>query len=150
MLGVREMHACNARLVIGSACALWGASAVDGLVPHFTDDVVFVVHARPNAPSMLGEGLGKVLLEQRLQSVLDEVEVESFKMQGHSFATDGFWYFSRVRYRYRHRVSRLIIEGTMRQKWGLVGAKIAHLEIFHDSDRMRAFYDVAGLAACDA
>src|SRR5262245_52447799 len=51
------MHACDARLVISSACALWGAGAVDGLVPHFTDDVVFVVHARPSAPSLLGEGL---------------------------------------------------------------------------------------------
>ncbi len=82
--------------------------------------------------------------------MLDEVEIQSFRMQRHSFVTDGFWYFSRVNFLYRHRVSHLMIEGTMRQKWGLVGTKIAHFEIFHDSDRMRAFYDVAGSAACDA
>jgi hypothetical protein len=144
------MHACDARLVISSACALWAAGAVNGLLLHFTDDVVFAVHARPNAPSLLGEGLGRVLLERRLEAVLDQIEVQSFKVYRQSFTTDGFWYFSRASFRYRHRVSRLIIEGTMRQKWGLVGARIAHFEIFHDSDRMRAFYDVAGLAACNA
>ena len=144
------MHARNARLVINSACALWSASEVGGLLPHFVEDVFFAVHARPSAPSMLGEGLGKVLLESRLEALLDEVEVQSYRMLTHSFMTDGFWYFSRVHYRYRHRVSGLVIDGTMRQKWGFVGTKIAHCEIFHDSDRMRAFYDVAGLTACNA
>ena len=143
------MHTSNARLVIGSACALWAAGELAGLLPHFVDDVVFTVHARPRAPSMLGEGLGKVLLARRFEAMLDEVEVQAFKLQKHSYATDGFWHYSRAAYRYRHHASGMIIEGSMRNRWGFVGTRIAHFEVFHDSDRMRAFLDVAGLAACD-
>jgi hypothetical protein len=144
------MYARNARLVISSACALWSASEVGGLLPHFVDDVYFAVHALPSAPSMLGAGLGKALLKKRLEALLDEVEVESYRPIVRSFTTDGLWHFNRVHYRYRHRANGLVIEGTMRQKWGLVGTRIAHFEIFHDSDRMRAFYDVGGLATCHA
>jgi ketosteroid isomerase-like protein len=143
------MAASDIRRVIVGACALWEAGDLPRLLSHFMDDVVFTVHARANAPSMLGDGLGKVLLARRLEALLDEVEVETFDLHEHSLTTDGIWHFCRVSYRYRHHASGEMIEGSMRQKWGFVGAGVAQFEIFHDADRMRAFYDFAGRIACN-
>ena len=140
------MSASEARRVLGSACALWAAGDLPRLLSHFVDDVVFSVHSRPRAASLVGEGLGKILFAQRLEMLLDQVEVLAFDLQG--VTTDGLWHCSRVRYRYRHHASRMLIDGTMRHKFGFVGDKIAHFELFHDTHRMRAFYDMAGLAAC--
>ena len=144
------MQASDARLVLGNACALWEAGDLPRLLSNFLDDVVFSAHARPQAPSMLGQGLGKVLFARRLEALLDQVEVLAFALQEQSVTRDGIWYWSRVTYRYRHHASRMIIEGSMRHKWGFVGKRIAHFELFHDADRMRAFYDVAGLMTCSA
>ncbi len=143
------MAAGDAGRVIASACALWEAGDLPRLLPHFMDDVVFMVHARANAPSMLGQGLGRVLLARRLEALLDEVEVKSFDLQEQSLTTDGLRHFCRVAYRYRHRASGVMIEGNMRQRWGFVGTRVAQFEVFHDADRMRAFYDYAGRAPCN-
>ena len=34
----------------------------------------------------------------------------------------------------------------MRHKWRFVGDEIAHFELFHDSPRMHAFYNLAAAA----
>jgi hypothetical protein len=38
------------------------------------------------------------------------------------------------------------VDGAMRHKWRFVGDEIAHFELFHDSERMRAFYKMAAAA----
>lgn len=142
------MSANGARLVVADACASWAAGDVHGLLSLFVDDVVFSVHSRPGAASLVGEGLGKVLFAQRLEMLLDQVEVVVFDLS--NVTTDGFWHHCRVRYRYQHRANRMIIDGSMRHKFAFVGHKIAHFELFHDTHRMRAFYDLARLPACSA
>ena len=39
------------------------------------------------------------------------------------------------------------IDGTMRHRWRFVGDEVAHFELFYDSPRMRAFYDLAAVEA---
>ena len=138
------MTASKARLVIGEACRLWASGNVPDLLPLLLDDVVFAVHGSPGAPTVVGEGLSKVLFAHRLAAVLDKIEVVNFDLQGAT--SDGLWHYGRVRYCYRHRANDLVIEGTMRQKFRFVGDRIAHFELFHDAARMRAFYDMASLA----
>jgi hypothetical protein len=137
------MSASNARLVVDRACALWAQGKLTKLLRLFVDDAVFAVPSCPQAASFLGEGVGKVLFAQRLEMLLDLVEVLAFDPVG--MTTDGLWHYSRVRYRYRHHASRLVISGTMRQKIGFVGDSIAHYQLFHDTRRMRAFYAMADL-----
>jgi hypothetical protein len=142
------MSASEARLVVGRACALWAQGNLTRLLPLFIDDVVFAVPSCPQAPSFLGEGLGKVLLAQRLEMLLDQIEVLAFKPV--SSVSDGLWHVNRVCYLYRHHASRHVIAGTMRQRFAFVGDKIAHYQLFHDTHRMRAFYDLAAHDACAA
>ena len=131
--------------VLGKACGLWGDSDLPALLALFRDDVVFSVHGRPSAASIVGKGMGKALFAHRLEALLDEFAVLDFQLQ--SVTTDWLWYYARVGYRYRHHASGLIIDGTMRHQWGFVGDRIAHFELFHDADRMRAFLDMAALVA---
>jgi hypothetical protein len=139
------MSASHARLIVASACALWAEGKLTKLLRLFANDSVFAVHSQPHAPSLVGEGVGKALLAQRLEAVLDQVEVQEFDPVG--LTSDGIWHYSRVRFRYRHHVSRLVIAGTMRQKFGFVGERIAQYDLFHDAHRMRAFYNLATHAA---
>jgi hypothetical protein len=55
----------------------------------------------------------------------------------------GNWILARVRYRYRHRLTRLEIDGTMRQFFRLERDSIVHWEIVHDVQRMAAFFDLS-------
>jgi hypothetical protein len=138
----------HAGLVIGRACALWAQGRVSKLLSLLVDDVVFAVPSRPEAASFLGEGVGRMLFAERLEMLLDQIEVLAFDPG--SLATDGLWHVNRVAYRYRHRASGLVIAGTMRQRFAFVGDRIAHYQLLHDTHRMRAFYDLAARDACAA
>jgi hypothetical protein len=133
-------------LVLGDACASWREGNIAGVLAHLLDDVVFNVHALPGKASIVGEGMGKALFGNRLAMLLDEIEVQRFDLQG--VVRHGLWHFSRVEYIYRHRATGMRIDGSMRHQWGFVGARIGHFEVFHDSARMCAFFDMAGLLAC--
>jgi ketosteroid isomerase-like protein len=139
------MSASDARRVLGRACALWADGDLPGLLSHFVDDVVFTVHARPHGASLVGEGMSRALFAHRLESLLDHFAVLDFQLQ--SMTTDGLWHYTRVGYSYRHHASGLVLDGTMRHKWGFVDDKIAHFELYHDAARMRAFLDMAMLVA---
>ncbi len=135
----------KSRLVADRACTLWAEGRLTQLMSLVVDDLVFAVPSCPQAASFLGEGVGRDELERRLERLLGQIEVLSFEPL--SWASDGLWLVNRVAYRYRHRSSRLVIGGTMRQRFAFVGDKIAHYQLLHDTRRMRAFYD---LAACCA
>jgi ketosteroid isomerase-like protein len=140
------MSASNARLIVGSACALWAEGELTKLLRLFAEDTVFAVHSRPQAPSFVGEGVGRLLLAERLEMLLDEIQVLDFEPVG--LTSDGIWHYSRVRYTYRHYANGVVISGTMRQKFGFVGTRIAQYELFHDTHRMRAFYNLAAHHPC--
>jgi hypothetical protein len=135
------MRIDNSCLVFRDACASWRKGNLRALLTSFEDDLVFSVHARRNAPSLVGEGFGKNLFAQRLEVLLDDFTVREFEPE--YVWNSGFWHYARVRFLYQHRVSGLLIDGTMRYKMGFVGDKIGHFQLFHDSDRMHAFLEMA-------
>ena len=135
------MLARHARLILGDAYASWEGGDVLRTLSYFTDDVVFAVHSSPDAASLVGGGLGREDFGDRLEMFLREFAVEDFRLQ--QVTAKGLWVQSRVLYRYRHRASGMEVDGTMRHKWRFVGDEIAHFELFHDSPRMHAFYNLA-------
>jgi ketosteroid isomerase-like protein len=139
------MPASGARLVVADAFASWAAGDLRGLRSVLAEDLVFSVYSRPEAPSVVGEGLGRTQFLRRLERLLDHVDVLAFDPV--NITSDGLWHHARVRFRYRHLANRIVIDGTMRHRFGFVGSRISHFELFHDTHRMRAFYDMGRLPA---
>jgi ketosteroid isomerase-like protein len=135
------MLASHARLILGDAYASWEEGDVLRTLSYFTDDVVFAVHSSSDAASLVGAGLGRDEFGRRLEMFLRQFEVEEFALQ--RVTTKGVWVRSSVAFRYRHRISGMAVDGTMRHKWLFLGDEIAHFELFYDSPLMRAFYKLA-------
>lgn len=138
------MRVHQAHLILGEACRRWEEGNVQHLLALFLEDVAFVVHSRGWAQSMVREGVGRALLGERLQMLLDQVEVQSFVLT--DVRMDGVRVGGWFNYCYRHRANGLQVEGTMRHKFGFVGDRIAHFELINDTHLLRAFYDMPGCA----
>jgi ketosteroid isomerase-like protein len=143
--GVREMQASHARLILNDVYASWEGGDLLTTLSYFAVSVTFAVHSMPDAASLVGAGMGRNDFGERLEVFLRKFEVEDFKLQ-HPVTTNGIWLQSRVAFRYRHRATGWDVDGTMRHKWRFVGDEIAHFELFHDSPRMHAFYNLAAAA----
>jgi ketosteroid isomerase-like protein len=132
------MLADSGRLILNDAYAAWESGDLLNTLSYCRRSVVFAVHASPGAASLIGAGIGRDNFGDRLETFLRLFEVQDFKLQ--QVTANGLWLHSRAYFRYRHRASRMEVDGTMRHKWLFVGDEIAHFELFHDSPRMRAFY----------
>ena len=134
----------HARLILGDAYASWEGGDILGALSYVTADLEFAVHASSDAGSLVGTGSGRDEFGRRLESFLRQFEVKAFALQ--QVSVKGLWVQSRASFRYRHRASGMEVDGAMRHKWRFVGDEIAHFELFHDSERMRAFYKMAAAA----
>jgi ketosteroid isomerase-like protein len=138
------MQASHARLILEDVYASWERGDLPTTLSYFARCVVFVVHASPKAPSLIGVGFGRDRFGQKLALFLEQFKVENFELLGVRADGDGFC--SSVAYKYIHRASGLGIEGRMRHTWLFVGDEIAHFELFTDSPRLHAFYTLAAAA----
>ena len=128
------------RLIIDAVYTSWEAGDLRSMMNCFSETVAFAVHP-PNSTSYIGQGRGKALLQRRLARFLSEVEVVDYETW--SVTPRGGWIDCRVCYHYRHRKSNMEIDGTQRHRWRLVGGKVVHLGIIHDTRRFGAFLDLA-------
>jgi ketosteroid isomerase-like protein len=135
------MLARHASLILGDVYACWERGALDATLSYCMPDMAFAVHASQDAPSFVGSGVGRDAFGQRLEEFARQFAVEAFRL--HLLRTEGIMLVSTVAFRYRHRATRLDVDGHMRHKWLFVGDEIAGFELFHDARRMRAFYDLA-------
>ena len=132
------------RLIIDAVYTSWEAGDLQSMMHCFSDTVAFAVHP-PFSTSYLGQGRGKALLERRLARFLSEVQVVDY--QTSSVAARAGWIDCRVRYHYRHRKSQMEIDGTQRHQWRVVGGKVVHFDVIHDTRRFGAFLDLAARTA---
>ena len=136
---MREQHA---RLILHDLYSSWEGSDLFGTLSYFAPSTVFAVHATEGA-SLIGAGKGLDDLGNRLEEFLQRVEVREFKLL--QVVSKGLWTQSRAYFRYRHRNGNMEVDGTMRHLWKFIGDEVAHFELFHDSQCMRAFYAMAAL-----
>jgi ketosteroid isomerase-like protein len=138
------MQASHARLILEDVYASWEGGDLLTTLSYFAVSLMFVVHSSPNAPSLVGLGFSRDRFGEKLELFLSQFKVEDFKLLG--LRADGDGFCSSVAYRYIHRASGLDVEGRMRHTWQFAGDEIAHFELFTDSPRMRAFYEMAAVA----
>ena len=139
------MNAGNACLILGDLYKSWERGDLRGTLSYFVANVVFAVHSADNGTSLVGKGIGRSLLSDRLEECLGHFEVRKFKLG--PVSVKGVWVQSRAAFLYRDRTTGMEIDGTMRHRWRFVGDEVAHFELFYDSPRMRAFYDLAAVEA---
>jgi hypothetical protein len=133
----------HARLILCDLYSSWEGGDLFGTLSYFAPSAAFAVHATPKGASLIGAGTGLDDLGNRLEKFLHRVEVREFRLL--QVVSKGFWTQSRAYFRYRHRNGSMEVDGTMRHLWKFVGDEIAHFELFHDSQCMRAFYAMAAL-----
>lgn len=137
------MVADDAHLILGDVYASWERGDLPTTLSYFAESVVFAVHATLDSGSLIGAGFGRYDFGDRLEMFLHRFKVQEFELK--QVTAKGLWLQSRAHFRYRHRTTGMEIDGTMRHKWRFVGDEIAHFELFHDSQRMRAFYAMTAL-----
>lgn len=133
----------HAGLILSDLYSSWERGDLFGTLSYFAPSAVFAVHAMPESASLIGAGTGLDDLGDRLEKFLHRVEVREFKLL--QVVSKGLWTQSRAYFRYRHRNGSMEVDGTMRHLWKFIGDEIAHFELFHDSQCMRAFYAMAAL-----
>jgi hypothetical protein len=115
------MLAHHARLILADVYATWERGDLDTTLSYCTSH--------------------RDALAFQLERFARQFAVEEFRLQ--LLRTEGILLVSTVAFRYRHRATRLDVDGQMRHKWLFIGDEIAGFELFHDARRMRAFYDLA-------
>jgi len=132
------MPECGAGLILEDVYASWEEGDLLSTLSYFAKGVTFAVHSTPDGASLIGAGFGRDYFGDRLEMFLRRFEVQQFKLQ--QVTAVGVCVQSRAFFKYRHRVSGMEVDGTMRHVWRFAGDEIADFELFHDSPRMRAFY----------
>jgi ketosteroid isomerase-like protein len=133
------------RLILEAMYASWAAKDLDAVLSCCSDDIVFVIHVPPEVMPFAGETRGKAALVPRLRMILDNFDFLEYRP---TFISDeGEEFHSQVHYHFRHKTTQHDIEGTMRHVWRVKDDKIVRLEEFHDTPRVRAFFELLAESA---
>ncbi|KAB2910774.1 MAG: nuclear transport factor 2 family protein [Hyphomicrobiaceae bacterium] len=135
------------RLIVESVYVSWEAGDLPAMLRCFANDIKFAVH-HSGVATFIGEGQGKAQLAERLGRFLLEYDVVDYGTT-QIYENDGV-VDCRVRYEYRHRMTGMEIDGTMRHIWRVVDGKIVSFEVIHDAQRMSAFFELAARACSSA
>jgi ketosteroid isomerase-like protein len=127
--------------VLCAAYSAWEDDDLPALMDMVAEDIVFAVNVPRGSKTYVGKGIGKAAFEAGLRRLLVEWEVIEYRPLW--TRKHGFWQRVQVAYCYRERRTGLMIEGTMRHLWRVVGDEIVQLEVHFDHPRMDAFRRLA-------
>ena len=127
--------------VLCAAYTAWEDGDLPALMDMIAEDIVFAVNVPRGSKSYVGKGIGKADFEARLRRLLAAWEVLEYRPLWTK--KHGLWHRVLVAYCYKERRTGLMIEGTMRHHWRVVGDEIVQLEIHFDHPRMDAFRRLA-------
>lgn len=133
------------RLLLEALYASWAAKDLNAVLSCFSDDIVFAMHVPPDLIPFAGETRGKDALVPRLQMILDDFDFLQYRPI--HIVDEGGVLHSQVRYHFRHKATGYDIDGTMRHVWQVEGDQIVRLEEFHDTPRVKTFFELLAQSA---
>jgi len=133
------------RLVVEALYASWAAKDLRAVLSCLSDDIFFAMHVPPELIPFAGETRGKAALIPRLQMILDDFDFLQYRPI--HIVDEGDVLHSQVRYHFRHKATGYDIEGTMRHVWQIEGDQIVRLEEFHDTERVKTFFELLAQSA---
>jgi ketosteroid isomerase-like protein len=125
----------------------WQARDKPATLEFLTEDVVFALFIPQEIVPFGGETTGKGATSDRLQTILDQFDTLAY--EGTVTRTEGDTVYGKVAYRFRHKVSGEVIDGTMRQVLLVRNGRIAKLSEHHDVELIRAFMRLVAQSAAD-
>lgn len=136
------------RLIIEATYASWAAQDLAAVGSCLHNDAVYLLHLPAGAWPISGAVRGRARILKSLGEILRDFEVLEYRPLKITEA-DGIW-TSRARIHYGHRATGLSYEATISNAWTVRGDRIAHFEVFHDTARLRAFFELVSKAGIDA
>jgi ketosteroid isomerase-like protein len=128
------------RVILEALYASWAVKDLSAVLSCCSDDIVFAIHVPPEVMPFAGETRGKDALVPRLQMILDDFDFLIYRPT--LIADEGEALHSQVRYHFRHKATGYDIEGSMRHVWKVEGDQIVRLEEFHDTPRVKTFFEL--------
>ena len=138
------MFEWNPEYVLHELYAAYAAGDLDAALGCCTDDVIFALNIPRNVVPFGGEAHGRGDVKTLLMRIAQDFETVSYRPG--VITIDGVTGRAQVRYCFRHRESRLEIDGVMRHEIVFENGKVACVREYHDIERVRAFMQLVAAA----
>ena len=116
---------------------VWGRRDKQAALTYLADDILYALYVPEDVLPFGGETRGKASVSDRLQTILDVFETDSFA--GRIMSTDGDVVHGVVDYVFRHKLTKQVLEGSMRHVVLVRDGKAAEWREYTDTERVRAF-----------
>ncbi|MGE3064168.1 MAG: nuclear transport factor 2 family protein [Hyphomicrobiaceae bacterium] len=127
-------------LILLAGYAAWAAGDLDAMLTTFSEDVLFIVHLPRDVVPFAGEHRGKATLRAILRQILETFEIVYYSAA--QIAPESDRRHSQVDFLYRHRATGLEYEGSTRHIWRVERHQIVYFEEYHDTERMRSYFNL--------
>ena len=120
--------------------ASWAAQDLDTVELGLHRDAVYKLYLPESAWPIAGVVRGRQKIITCLANFLQDFDVVEYKLLK---VTSGEGQFStQVKLHYGHRPTGLSYEATIRNMGRISGDKISYFEVYHDTAKLRAFYEM--------
>ena len=127
----------SSREVVEAFFAYWGAQDVELTTALLHDGIVYKLHVATTDLPYGGEWRGREACRHAMFSILEEFDY--LKYDPVILGVRGGIVRSQVRFKYQHRRTGGILEGTRRLVFRIKGDRIARIDGYHDARLVEAF-----------
>ena len=137
------------RLIVEAMYASWAAQDLTAVAACLHRDAVYRLHLPSDAWTISGDVRGRQGIITSLGEILRDFEVLEYRPVKITNEGDGIAK-SRAKIQYGHKATGLSYEATISNKWQIAGDKIVRFEVFHDAQRLRAFFEMVNRMTVEA
>lgn len=123
--------------VVESIWDVWSRRDKEAALTYLADDILYALYVPEDVLPFGGATRGKASVSDRLQTILDVFETDSYV--GRIMSCDGDVVHGVVEYAFRHKLTQQVIDGSMRHVVKVRDGKAAEWHEYTDTERIRAF-----------
>jgi len=127
----------NSREVVEAFFAYWGVQDVEMTCALFHDNIVYKLHVARSVLPFGGEWRGVAACRHAMFSILEEFDY--LRYEPTIVSVRGSVVRAHVRFKYQHRRTGGILEGTRRLVFHVRNGRILYVHGFHDAQLIDAF-----------
>lgn len=123
--------------VVRSFFASWEAQDVELTAMHFDDDIIYELHSVTRELPYTGVTRGKAAARDVLFTILKDFDY--LKYESHINSVEGDIVRAHVAFKYQHRQSGEVLDGTRRLVFQIKDSLIVRMDRYHDARLVDAF-----------